>query len=260
MPEPMAELSKLKWLKRTHGYKFTGAELRVLLSIFNHSGADGRNAHPGVKRMVDETGYSRAAVSLAVSSLKDQGWITETYRGNGVSGNASVFDLVPDAPNPPSMSSGVDQPTEVGMSTVLDQLPVGMSTGLTGMSSGVDEVRPVGWTPSDPGTDPLSDLLGDPFDRPSDPGEVHHPVNHLGITETTSGLGDMPKDKTAELSPKEDEPESESEPWESVSFFGIPDPAPAEHFTPWPVHKPLPEPRDPFTTYVDQETGEPLPI
>ncbi|WP_081231553.1 helix-turn-helix domain-containing protein [Mycobacterium avium] len=31
-----------------------------------------------------------------------------------------------------------------------------------------------------------------------------------------------------------------------------------EHFTPWPSGKPLPDIRDPFTTYVDAETGEPI--
>lgn len=32
-----------------------------------------------------------------------------------------------------------------------------------------------------------------------------------------------------------------------------------EHFTPWPGDKPLPSPPDPFTTYVDEVTGEPIP-
>ncbi len=64
------EFSKLHWLKRTDGHKFTGAELRALLSIFNHSGADGRKSHPGLKLMTEETGYGKAAVSGAVSSLK----------------------------------------------------------------------------------------------------------------------------------------------------------------------------------------------
>lgn len=31
-----------------------------------------------------------------------------------------------------------------------------------------------------------------------------------------------------------------------------------EHFTPWPADKPLPTLRDPFTTYVDDQTGERL--
>ncbi len=86
-------------------------------------------------------------------------------------------------------------------------------------------------------------------------------MNHRGITETTSGLGDMPEDKTAELSPKEDEPQSESEPWESFSYFGIPEPT-AESITPWPSSTPIPQPGepgfDPFTTYVDETTNATL--
>ena len=101
MPRPNNDrLSKLKWLKRTHGHEFTPAEFRVLFSIFDHSGSDGRKSHPGLELMAEETGYRRTGVSEAVRGLKARGWIHETFRGSGKSGRASVFDLIPDAPNP----------------------------------------------------------------------------------------------------------------------------------------------------------------
>lgn len=199
----MPEFSKLSWLKRTDGHKFTGAELRVLLSIFNHSGSDGRKSHPGIKRMMAETGYGKAAVSSAVSSLKTRGWISEVYKGSGVSGSASVFDLVPDAPNPPSSSPVDEQPTDGSSSPGDEQLAGSSSPTADGCSPGVDRVVRLEWTPSDPLSDPEgSDPLGGPFDRPSDPREVRYPPNHLdGSPETLSGLGVIAgRDKTAELS------------------------------------------------------------
>jgi len=129
------KFSKLTWHKRTHGHEFIGAEFRVLMSIFDHSDAYGRNSHPGLKLLMAETGYSKSAISEALKALQVRGWITQSRRGSGVSGRASVYELVPDAP---SRSTGVDQLPEVG--------PVER----TSRSSGLDLVGPVEWTPSDP--------------------------------------------------------------------------------------------------------------
>lgn len=137
--------------------------MRVLLSIFNHSNAEGREAYPGRDRMVEETGYCKSAVSAAVTNLKNRGWIIERERGSSVSGKTTVFDLVPDAPRLPGMSTGVDQHSQSSMSTGMHQLTEVGPVEWTGMSSGVDEVGPVEWTPTDPGTDPGSDyFLSDP--------------------------------------------------------------------------------------------------
>jgi hypothetical protein len=154
--------SKLTWHKRTHGHKFTGAEFRVLMSIFDHSSADGTNSHPGIKRMMAETGYGKATVSTAVTGLKARGWIRETRKGSGVSGNASVFDLVPDAPSPPSSSPGVEQPSEV------------VRLERTSSSPGANQVVRLEQSPSDPG---LSDPGSDPDS--SDQEEVRYSPNHL---------------------------------------------------------------------------------
>jgi hypothetical protein len=162
--------SKLTWLKRTDGHKFTGAEFRVLIAIFNHSGADGSNSHPGIKLLMEETGYRRAAISEALTALQERGWITQTRKGSGVSGHTSIYALVPDAPRRSavadqpetgSRSAGVDQPTEVGL---LER---------TSRSAGADIVGLLEQTPTDPdirsGSDPGS----------SDQGEVRYSPNHL---------------------------------------------------------------------------------
>ncbi|WP_442971704.1 helix-turn-helix domain-containing protein [Rhodococcus sp. LB1] len=166
---PNDKFSKLTWHKRTHGHEFTGAEFRVLMSIFDHSDEHGRKSHPGLKRLMDETGYSKSAISEALKALQARGWITQSSRGSGVSGRASVYELVPDAP---SRSSGLDQSSNGGSSAGVDQLPEVGPVERTSRSSGLDLVGPVEWTPSDPdiksGSDPYR----------SDQGEVRQSPNH----------------------------------------------------------------------------------
>lgn len=91
---------KLNWLKQTNGHKFTEAEFRVLIALFNHTNKYGCRSHPGMELLEAETGFKHAAISKALKSLCKRGWIHQTYRGNGKSGLASSYDLVPDAPNP----------------------------------------------------------------------------------------------------------------------------------------------------------------
>jgi hypothetical protein len=175
------KLSKLVWLKRTHGHDFTPAEFRVLVSIFNATGSDGRHAHPGIDRMIEETGYRRTGVSEAVSGLKAKGWIHQLYRGNGKSKQASVFDLVPDAPNPAyrcpegragkcSTCSNSSARADVlapppNSSATAEVLESNSSGGPDPVPGETGSIVPLRRTPSDP----LSDPLGGLTDRPSDP-------------------------------------------------------------------------------------------
>lgn len=151
------KFSKLTWHKRTHGHEFTGAEFRVLMAIFDYSDENGRKSHPGLKRLMADTGYGKTAVSEALTALQERGWITQTRKGSGTSGKTSVYELVPDAP---SSTAGADQPTEVG--------PVER----TSWSAGADSVIPLERTPTDPGSDPGSDPLR------SDQEEVRYSPNH----------------------------------------------------------------------------------
>ncbi|MGW6424011.1 helix-turn-helix domain-containing protein [Nocardia sp. NPDC055053] len=130
----MTTFSKLTWLKRTNGHKFTATEMATLVAIFNYTNEQGKNAFPGMKRLCEDTCRSRGQVSEAVKSLRLRGWITEVSRGSGISGNASRYELIPDAPNP-------------GMSGNSD----------IGMSGESDMVCPENQTPSDHVTDHLTD-------------------------------------------------------------------------------------------------------
>ncbi|MDI9940871.1 hypothetical protein QM806_36540 [Rhodococcus sp. IEGM 1351] len=157
-----SKFSKLTWLKRTNGHKFTPSEFRVLISLFNHSGPQGKKSHPGIELMMQETGLSKGVVSAAVTSLKERGWVHETYRGSGYSKKASQFDLIPDAPNPDyakSHSSGYSEPCE------------DHSSDSQRHSSEFDPVIVTATrNPSDPGSDPeiRSWREESPGDSPSD--------------------------------------------------------------------------------------------
>lgn len=170
--------SKLTWLKRTDGHKFTGAEFRVLIALFNHTSADGTNAHPGLKLLAEETGYRKSGVSEAITSLKARGWIRETRKGSGFTGNASVFALVPDGPNLPSSSAVPEQPPAASSSARPEQPRSSSSAPAEPVvplyRNNPPEVVPLERKPSNPG---LPDPGSDPFS--SDQGEVRYPPNHL---------------------------------------------------------------------------------
>jgi hypothetical protein len=147
-------------------------------------------------------GYGKAAMSTAVSSLKARGWISETYRGSGVSGKASVFEFVQDAPNPPSSSPVGEQLNDGSSSSEDEQLSESSSPTAHGCSPVGDRVVRLEANPSDPLSDPKrSDPLGGREDRPSDPVQVRCPPNHVfDPFEVSDFEGSAGKSKTAELS------------------------------------------------------------
>jgi hypothetical protein len=179
----MSEFSKLNWLKRTNGHKFKPAEFRVLIAIYNHTDGQGQRAFPGLKLLAEETGHSKSTVSEAVTALRNAGWITETSRGSGVSGNASVLALVPDAPNPPSSSSGEEQPSQMSSSRIQEQPTRVVPVERTSSSPFQEQVVPGPRKPSDPGPDPGSDPSR------SDHQEVRLTPNHLEGQDETAPFG-----------------------------------------------------------------------
>ena len=175
----MTEFSKLIWHKRTHVHKFTGAEFRVLMSIFDHSSADGTNSHPGLKLLMTETGYGKTAVSEALTALQARGWITQSSKGSGTSGQTSVYALVPDAP---SSTAGAVQPHTGSSTAGAVQPPEVGPVERTSWSAGADTVVPLERTPTDPDTRSGSDPSR------SDQKEVRYSPNHPGGQDET-GLG-----------------------------------------------------------------------
>ncbi len=214
----MSTFSKLTWLKRTDGHKFTGAEFRVLIALFNHSNADGTNAHPGLKLLAEETVYRKSGVSEAITSLKARGWIRETSRGSGYTGNASVFELVPDAPSSsaqpeqpdPSSSAVAEPPTEPSTSARPEQPTEVVPLERTSSSAVAEPVVPLERKPTDPDTRSGSDPLS------SDPGEVRYAPNHSVGQGTGPEAGSLATaEPMTEATGVADGPDSD--PWGSTS-------------------------------------------
>lgn len=171
----------MTWLKRTDGHEFSGAEFRVLIAIFNHSGADGSDSHPGLKLLMEETGYGKTAVSQALTSLQERGWIFQSLKGSGTSGRTSVYHLVHLAPQPSSWFAGVNQPTDLGWSAGANQLPGVGSVERTSWFAGANRVGSLERTP----TDPDNRSGSDPF-RSDQKEKVHYPVNQESEHEDSS--------------------------------------------------------------------------
>lgn len=224
--------SKLDWLKRTNGHKFSGSEFRVLVAIYNHTNADGKSAYPGLKLLIKETGYVQSAVSAAITSLKARGWIHEVSRGSNLTGRNSKYDLIPEAPCPPGTSSPeelhVSSPEEVRVSSP-------------------EETNQI--LVSDPLTDPRELQVLE---------NLKHGENLVGGSLEGHHLPvEVEVLKPAASSGKDD-------PWGVPIFllYGTPE-WEAEQLAsaiPWPSNKPLPKPGDPswcpWTTYKDETTGE----
>lgn len=209
-------LSKLTWLKRTDGHKFTGAEFRVLVSIYNHSDEHGRKSHPGIDLMVVETGYRKTGISEAATTLKARGWIHETYKGNGLARMSSAFDLVPDAPNP-----GYTCPRELQSScTTCSNSSAGAEPLTESHSSGVAvPIVPLERSPSDPVPDPRkgSVLKGEDDQQESEPAGA--------VSSSATGLASLPSGSSARADLDSSNPNHEpSPPSEVESTMSTSDP------------------------------------
>ncbi|WP_225422056.1 helix-turn-helix domain-containing protein [Mycobacteroides chelonae] len=220
------KFSKLEWLKRTNGHKFTLSEFRVILSIFNHSNEAGEDSYPGSERIAEEACITRTTASEAVRSLIERGWIREVEKGSGYARKYSRYALVPDAPHAHSSS-----PADTHMSPVDD----------TYMSALADTNQIL---VSDHGTDPLELRVQDPKHEENLVGgspEGHHLPVEVEVIGTAASSG------------KED-------PWGVPRFLlhGTPE-WEANQLAlaiPWPSNKPLPKSGDPFAVYKDEITGE----
>lgn len=235
-------LSKLTWLKRTNCHDFTPTEFRVLVAVFNHTDADGRKAHPGLKLLAQETGAAQSTVSEALSGLKRKGWIRETGRGSGRTRRASEFELVPDAP------SNTSQRQEV------QNFPASGNSEPTTSQHGPSKV---------PGARKPSDPLSDPDYRSgSDHGELRLQEPKQRAPQERGLEPALAVEEEIDTAEGPQAPEAESTaPSGAVrdaQRAGELDPSDAELrrvAIPWPRNKPLPK-GDPFAVYVDDESGD----
>jgi hypothetical protein len=86
------EFSKLKYLKDLRGHKIPRGAQAVLVAVYNYTDKSGKNAHPGEKRLADDTGADTRTVRRHVKWLTDNGYLTRVSRGHG-GGMASVYNI-----------------------------------------------------------------------------------------------------------------------------------------------------------------------
>lgn len=108
--------SKLTYLKDLRGHEMSDGAHRVLVAVFNYTNASGTGAHPGERRLADDTGKSERSVRTHLKWLTEHGYLVRVSRGhgNGGRGIATVYAL-----NLPAESRiADDEPTgEIALAT-----------------------------------------------------------------------------------------------------------------------------------------------
>jgi hypothetical protein len=259
------QFSKLTWLSGLTGADLTDGEYRVLVAIFNHTDESGQRCYAKQTTLAAETGRSDRQVRRIIPELIRKGWLVEVRKGSGRAGLSSEFNL--STPEYRTPVSAIPDASPKQIPDTHDRYSEGIPD-ISGMNTGhlEQEYRTFGAQIPDTyvlPTDPLSDPATEPDqvrdgedDRQgesepdvyesvssSDPGiperdifsGVPEPASWIGITDPFTG---------------EAEPQAEAEP--------MPWDEPTECIIRWPAGEPLPQPRDPFATYVDQTTGEQL--
>jgi hypothetical protein len=96
--------SKLDWLKSLRGADLTPAEFRIIVLLTSYSNADRENAHPGVERLVADSGLSTRTVQYSLKSLVAKGAIAVTQDGGNQTfkGAATVYQIL----TPPQRDKG----------------------------------------------------------------------------------------------------------------------------------------------------------
>lgn len=101
--------SKLTWQKKLRGADLSHAEYRVLMSISTYTNADGRNAHPGNARIIEDSTIARSKIGPILRSLEAKGWLIVERASVGRT-DATVYRLGVPAkpPNADKLGDGRD--------------------------------------------------------------------------------------------------------------------------------------------------------
>lgn len=145
----MARRSKLDWMKDLRGAGLSSAEFRVLVVLATYSDKNMLNAHPGVKRLVEDTGLARSTVIAALGVLQERGWIRMTEQGGNQFGKgiANVYSIHTPGPT----HKGPIQGSVIHKGT--DERTLKGPTGLTLLDGEGSDSRPKGPMSEDQGSD-----------------------------------------------------------------------------------------------------------
>lgn len=133
---------KFEWQDQFARAGYRGAALAVGTWIGNHWNGDNRHPLAPVDLLMSETRYSRRSVTLALATLRKDGWIAQVTRGGnrGNDGTAWVsrYRLTVPVPNVQSTAAQCATGCTLVDQTLLDQ---------TNAPSGLPVDRPIGVAP-----------------------------------------------------------------------------------------------------------------
>jgi DNA-binding transcriptional ArsR family regulator len=138
-------LTKLEYLKALRGHKIPHGAYRVLVEAFNYTDKFGENAHPGERRLAEDTGMAKRTMRGHLKWLTENGYLIKGKRGHGSGGVgfATVYAV------------GLDHIPLAELTTAEIPRP----TGEIPSSYRQNYVDP--WAESRPLSDPLSDPVSD---------------------------------------------------------------------------------------------------
>jgi hypothetical protein len=111
------KFSKLTWRKAIvpHTRGLTATQLRVLDVVFNHTNAEGKNAHPSQATIAEMVGVSERQVRRVLGELQARGLIECVSRGSSRRREASVYELrLPDTASDEASITGHGLPDIAG--------------------------------------------------------------------------------------------------------------------------------------------------
>ncbi|WP_134797034.1 helix-turn-helix domain-containing protein [Mycobacterium avium] len=88
--------SKLQYLKELHGAAMKDSTFRVMVTVFNYTNAEGRNAFPGNEALARDCNTSVSTVKRALKELTEKGWLIKVApggRGGDGAHWATKYDL-----------------------------------------------------------------------------------------------------------------------------------------------------------------------
>lgn len=80
--------SKLQWLKSLHGMNMNPNAFRVLVTVYNYTNGDGRDAYPGREALARDCCISVSTVKRTLKELTEAGWLVKVTPG-GRSGDGA---------------------------------------------------------------------------------------------------------------------------------------------------------------------------
>lgn len=191
--------------------------------------------------LAEQTGLSASACWRQIKTNEAAGWIEVLHEGHS-GGKANDYRLLNPSVN--AMNPGVNAKETLALThnqLGIKEIPKGISKGEENPSENARDDQDLHSAEISPRVGPPR-VQGDPQGSPI-PSSEH----------TEPRRGEVKGDYNPSVNARVPVASTQASIEVQAPAWDV-----TEHFTPWPGDKPLPSPPDPFTTYVDEVTGEPI--